>query len=132
MEEIVELDIYNILAITSNEYNVIDLTDNLTSIINDIYPNIYNKFTFLNLVGIYRIYFTKSQIKDKIEIVNTNINKTGLFGTLGNKGYITFTTNYNNNCLISFTVWHIAAGKNPYQEKLYNLKQILETKIYIY
>jgi hypothetical protein len=32
MEEIVELDIYNILTITTNEDSIIDLADNLTLI----------------------------------------------------------------------------------------------------
>jgi hypothetical protein len=51
-----------------------------------------------------------------MQIVNAN--KIGLFGTLGNKGYITFTINYNNNCLISFEVGHLEAGKNSNQERI--------------
>jgi hypothetical protein len=70
------------------------------------------------LVAIYCIYFTKSQLKDKIEIVNTNVKKTVLFGTLVNKGYVTLTINYNNNFLISFAVLDTEAGKNSNQERI--------------
>ena len=130
MEEIVELDIYNILTITSNEDSVKFWTNIITSTLNEIYPNTYKKSTVLNLIGIYCICFTKKQLKDKIDVVNTNIIKTGLFGTLGNKGYITFTLNYNSNCLISFAIGHLEAGQNSNQDRIDTLKQILETKIH--
>ena len=130
MEEIVELDIYNILTITTNEDSVKFWTDNITSTLNELYPNTYKKSTVLHLIGIFCICFTKKQLKDKIGIVNTNIIKTGLFGTLGNKGYITFTLNYNSNFLISFAIGHLEAGQNSNQDRIDTLKQILETKIH--
>ena len=128
LEEIVELDFYNIFTITTNEDSVFDWTNNITSTLNDIYPFIYKKFCLLHLIGIYCICFTKSQLKEKINLINTNVIKTGLFGTLGNKGYLTFSLKYMNN-IISFAIAHLEAGKSNCQERIDTLKQILDTKI---
>ena len=54
--------------------------------------------------------------------------KTGLVGTLRNKGYLNLTLNYYNK-IISFAVGHLEAGQNSNQERIETLKQILDTKI---
>ena len=128
LEEIVELDFYNILTITTNEDSVFDWTNNIKSTLNDIYPYTYKKSCVIHLVGIYCICFTKTQLKEKINVINTNAIKTGLFGTLGNKGYVTLSLKYMNN-ILSFAVAHLEAGKNKNQERIDTLKQILDTSI---
>ena len=129
MQEIVELDIFNILTITTNEDSVENWTENIISTLNDIYPYTYKKSSILHLIGIYCICFIKSQYKDKIDIFNTNIIKTGLFGNLGNKGYITLSIKYDKKYIISFAVCHLEAGQNSIDERIDTLKQILDTKI---
>ena len=48
---------------------------------------------------------------------------------MGNKGYVTFTLEYNFKYLISFAVGHLEAGKSSNQERIETLRQILERKI---
>ena len=127
MEEIVELDIINVLTINTNEESVKDWTNNITNMLNKVFPNTYKKSAVLNLIGIFCICFTKNHLKQKIKIVDTNVIKTGLFGTLGNKGYVNFTIKYSN-ILISFAVAHFEAGESSNEERIDTLKSILGTK----
>ena len=129
MQEIVKLDFYNILTITTNEDSRYNWTQNISFTLNKIYPHIYSKFIALDLIGIYSICFVKTELKDKIELISKNIIKTGLFGTFGNKGYVTFTLRYNNDFIISFVTCHLEAGQNSNKERIDTLKQILNSKI---
>jgi endonuclease/exonuclease/phosphatase family metal-dependent hydrolase len=129
LQEIVELDIYNILSITTNEESVSDWTKNIISTLNSIFPYTFKKISVQNLVGIYYICLAQSHLKDKIEIIGKNVIKTGLFGTLGNKGYLTLNLNLFKNTEISFAVGHLEAGKNSNDQRISTLKQILNTKI---
>jgi len=129
LQEIVELDIYNILSITTNEESVSDWTKNIISTINSIFPYTFKQISVQNLVGIYYICLAQSHLKDKIEIIGKNVIKTGLFGTLGNKGYLTLNLKLFKNTEISFAVAHLEAGKNSNEQRTSTLKQILNTKI---
>ena len=129
MEEIVELDFYNILTITTNEDSVSNWTDNITSTLNNIYPYTYKKCIVLHLIGVYLICFIKSQLQERIDIINKNVIKTGLFGTLGNKGYITLTLRYKKNYIISFAVGHFEAGQDSNEERIDTLMKILDANI---
>ena len=86
--------IYNILSITTNEDSVSDWKNNIISTINLIYPYTFKEISSLNLVGIYCLCLAQSHLKNKIEIIDKNVIKTGLFGTLGNKGYLTLNLNF--------------------------------------
>ena len=129
LQEIVELDIYNILSITSNEDTVNNWTSNLISTINSIYPYTFRQVTVLNLVGIYCIILAQSHIKDDIEILDTKVVKTGLFGTLGNKGYLIANLKLFKKIEISFAVAHLEAGESSNEERISTLKQILSTEL---
>ena len=129
LQEIVELDIYNILSITTNEESVSDWTKNIISTINSIFPYTFKQISVQNLVGIFYICLAQSHLKDKIEIIGKNVIKTGLFGTLGNKGYLTLNLKLFKNTEISFAVAHLEAGKNSNEQRTSTLKQILNTKI---
>ena len=129
LQEIVELDIYTILSITTNEDSVSDWTKIITSAINSIYPFTFKQISIQNLVGIYYICFAQSYIKDKIEIIDTKVVKTGLFGTLGNKGYLTLNLKLFKNTEISFAIGHLESGLNSNEQRISTLKQILSTKI---
>ena len=129
LQEIVELDIYNILSITTNEENVSDWTKIIISTINSIYPSTFKQISVQNLVGIFCLCLVKSYLKDKIEILDSKVVKTGLFGTLGNKGYLTLNLKLFKNTDISFAVGHLEAGKNSNEQRISTLKQILSTKI---
>ena len=129
LEEIVELDIYNILSITSNEDTVNNWTNNLISTINSIYPYTFKQITVLNLVGIYCLILVQSHLKEDIEILDTKVVKTGLFGTLGNKGYLIANLRLFKKIEISFAVGHLEAGENSNDERISTLKQILSTEL---
>ena len=129
LEEIVELDIYNILSITSNEDTVNNWTNNLISTINCIYPYTFKQITVLNLVGIYCLILAQSHLKEDIEILDTKVVKTGLFGTLGNKGYLIANLRLFKKIEISFAVGHLEAGENSNDERISTLKQILSTEL---
>ena len=128
-EEIVKLDFYSILTITTNEDSTFNWTQNISFTINELYPHIYTQFISLDLIGIFCICFIKTQLKDKIELISKNVIKTGLFGTLGNKGYVTFSLRYNNENIISIAHGHLEAGQNTNKARIDTLKQILDTKI---
>ena len=129
LQEIVELDIYNILSITTNEDSVSDWKNNIISTINLIYPYTFKEISSQSLVGIYCICLAQSHLKNKIEIIDKNVVKTGLFGTLGNKGYLTLNLKLFKSIDISFAVAHLEAGQNSNDQRIYTLKQILNTKI---
>ena len=46
LQEIVELDIYNILSITKNEESISDWTKNINSIVNSIFPYTFKQILF--------------------------------------------------------------------------------------
>ena len=129
LEEIVELDIYNLLSITSNEDTVNNWTNNLITTINSIYPYTFKQITILNLVGIYCLILAQSHLKEDIEILDTKVVKTGLFGTLGNKGYLIANLRLFKKIEISFAVGHLEAGENSNDERISTLKQILSTEL---
>ena len=131
LEEIVELDIYNILSITTNEDSVKNWTKNIISTINSLFPYTFKQISVLNLVGIYCICLAQSHLKENIEIIDSKVVKTGLFGTLGNKGYLVLNLKLYKNLEISFAVGHLEAGtsKNSNEERISTLKQILNTKL---
>ena len=129
LQEIVELDIYNILSITTNEDSVSDWTKNIISTVNSIYPYTFEKISTQNLVGIYCLCLAQSHLKDRIEIIGKNVIKTGFFGTLGNKGYLTLNLKLFKSIEISFAVGHLEAGKDSNEQRIAGLKQILNTKI---
>ena len=131
LEEIVELDIYNILSITTNEDSVKNWTKNIISTINSLFPYTFKQISVLNLVGIYCICLAQSHLKENIDIIESKVVKTGLFGTLGNKGYVVLNLKLYKNLEISFAVGHLEAGtsKNSNEERISTLKQILNTKL---
>ena len=129
LQEIVELDIYNILSITTNEDSVSNWTKNITSTLNSIFPYTFKQISVMNLVGIYCICFAQAYLKDNIEIIDSNVIKTGLFGTLGNKGYLSLNLRLNKSMDISFAVGHLEAGQYSNDQRISTLKQILDTKI---
>ena len=89
-----------------------DWTKIIISTINSIYPSTFKQISVQNLVGIFCLCLVKSYLKDKIEILDSKVVKTGLFGTLGNKGYLTLNLKLFKNTDISFAVGHLEAGKN--------------------
>ena len=96
--------------------------------IDEIYPYTYKSICLQHLIGLHCICFAKSQLKERINVINTNAIKTGLFGAFGNKGYITLTIKYNNKSTISFAVGHLEAGKNSNEERIETLNNYIENK----
>ena len=129
LQEIVELDIYSVLTITSNEDSVSNWTNIIKSVINSLFPYTFKQISIQHLIGIYSICFVQSYLKENIDIINTKVVKTGLFGTLGNKGYMTLNIRLFKSFDISFAVGHLEAGKSSNDQRISTLKQILETRM---
>ena len=125
MQEIVPLDVANVLCINTNEESVNSWTRNYINTLNNIYPSTYSKLDNFDLVGIFFICFVKNNIRKYISNIDHSINKTGFLGTMGNKGYITFSLNIKNRKLF-FGTGHFEAGQDSNDERIETFKQVIQ------
>ena len=131
IQEIVKLNITNILSITSNQESVNMWTKIIKSTLKSIYPKEnYIELKSLNLVGIYILILIKNELKNNIFLLDYNMTKTGMYGTLGNKGFFTISMKCNNK-IISFGSGHFEAGKGKNEERINTLIQLLNQPIKI-
>ena len=92
IQEIIKLSITSILSIVSNQENVFVWTNNIMNTINKVFKNTeYYQLQCLDLVGIYLLVLIKKSLRKNITLIDSNITKTGVYGTLGNKGFFTLT-----------------------------------------
>ena len=130
LQEIVELNLTNILLV-SNQESVDSWTNNIQSTIKNIFPNEkYNELIKLSLVGIYYILFIKEDLKPDISLLDHNIIKTGMYGTLGNKGFFIICLKYFDK-IISFGTGHFEAGQSYNSERVDTLIQLLNNPLNI-
>ena len=129
-QEIVKLNFTNIVLV-SNQESVNAWTDNLKSTIKKIFPNEnYIELKSLSLVGIFLIVFVKNDLNDNIFLLDNNVTKTGMYGTLGNKGF--FTTSFQcYDKIISLGSGHFEAGQSKNAERVDTLTQLLNKPINI-
>jgi hypothetical protein len=85
----------------------------------------------MDLVGIYIIVLIKSSLKNDVYLLDSNTTKTGIYGTMGNKGFFTLTLKCFGN-YISFGSGHFEAGQSKNEERIETLKQLLNKEINIY
>ncbi len=78
----------------------------------------------LDLVGVFLIIFVKSSMKDKIKNFDHAIIKTGLMGTMGNKGSCLIRFNYMDTTL-AFSCGHLAAGSSALGNRINEIHEIL-------
>ena len=132
IQEIIKLSITSVLSIVSNQENVKAWTENILNTLNRVFPNTnYYQLKCMDLVGIYIIVLIKSSLKNDIYLLDSNTTKTGIYGTMGNKGFFTLTLKCYGN-YISFGSGHFEAGQSKNEERIETLKQLLNKEINIY
>lgn len=77
-----------------------------------------------DLVGLFMIFFVKTSIKDKIQNFDSFILKTGMMGTLGNKGSCLLRFNYLDTSF-AFSCGHLAAGSSKNQNRIQEIIEIM-------
>ena len=131
IQEIIKLSITSILSIVSNQENVITWTNNITNTINKVFNNIeYFQLKCMDLVGIYLLVLVKKTLRKNVFLIDSNITKTGVYGTLGNKGFFTLTLKCFDS-LISFGSGHFEAGQSKNEDRINTLIQLLNKNINI-
>jgi len=76
----------------------------------------------LDLVGIFIAIFAKEEIYENITNIDTQIVRTGIFGTFGNKGSCIVRFNYFDTSL-AFSCGHFASGDN-HQSRIHELEDV--------
>jgi len=116
LQEIVSLNAKNIM-ISSNSMKVDKWRSVITKNISKIDKYIYVQT--LDLVGIFLIVFVKEKLISKIKNLDSVIIKTGMMGTLGNKGSCLIRFNYNDTSLV-LSGCHLSADNNKNRIQEFN------------
>ena len=129
IQEIIKLSITSILSIVSNQDNVIAWTNNIINTINKVFNNVdYYQLKILDLVGIYLLVLVKKSLRKNISLIDSNITKTGVYGTMGNKGFVTLTLKCFDS-IISFGSGHFEAGQSKNEDRINTLVQLLNKNV---
>ena len=130
LQEIVKLNFANIV-LNSNQEIITEWTQNIISNLQKVFPkDLYSPLKILNLVGIYLIVLLKEDLKKNVFLLEHNITKTGMYGTLGNKGFFTVTLQIFDK-ILSIGSGHLEAGQGKNKERIDTLIQILNKNINI-
>jgi hypothetical protein len=93
--------------------------------------NILGKYTIVktsNLVGIYMIIFIKENLCEYISKIESCTIKTGLMGTLGNKGNCIIRFNFQD-VSFAFSCCHLKSGENELNSRILEISEILNKNI---
>ena len=131
IQEIVKLNLTNILSIKSNQ----EIIDSWTKLIKSTLKNIFPKENYLeikclNLVGIFILILVKNELSNNIFLLDHNMTKRGMYGTLGNKGFFTISMKCYDK-IISFGSGHFESGKSKNEERINTLIQLLNKPLNI-
>ena len=129
IQEIIKLSITSVLSLVSNQENVKAWTDNILYTIEKVYPGIkYFELKCMDLVGIYILVLVKTDLAENIYVIDSNTTKTGVYGTMGNKGFFTVTLKCYDS-IISFGSGHFEAGQSKNEDRINTLYQLLNKPI---
>ena len=129
IQEIIKLSITSVLSIVSNQENVKAWTDNILNTISKVFPDAeYYELKCMDLVGIYILILVKKDIRKNIYVLDSNTTKTGVYGTMGNKGFFTVTLKCFDN-LLSFGSGHFEAGQSKNADRIDTLNMLLNKPI---
>ena len=129
IQEIIKLSITSVLSIVSNQENVKAWTDNILYTINKVYPGIeYYQLKCMDLVGIYILILIKKELRQNIYVLDSNITKTGVYGTMGNKGFLTVTLKCYDT-FIAIGSGHFEAGQSKNEDRIETLYLLLNKQI---
>ena len=131
IQEIIKLSITSILSIVSNQENVITWTTNIINTISKVFKgNEYYQLKCMDLVGIYLLVLVKKSLRKNVSLIDSNTTKTGVYGTMGNKGFFTLTLKCFDS-LISFGSGHFEAGQSKNEDRISTLIQLLNKSVNI-
>ena len=131
IQEIIKLSLTSVLSLVSNQENVKAWTDNILYTIRKVFPETeYYQLKCMDLVGIYILVLVKKDLKQNIYLLDSNTTKTGVYGTMGNKGFFTLTLKCFDN-FISFGSGHFEAGQSKNDDRIDTLYQLLNKPINI-
>ncbi len=121
LQEIVSLNAKNIVLLSNNAK--VDFWRNLiTKNLNQIDKYVVLKTS--DLVGIYTIVFVKESLKENVRNIENIINRTGLLGTMGNKGSCIMRFNYFDTS-IALACCHLSAGSGNITARIGEINDII-------
>ena len=127
LQEIISLNAKNIVL--SSNTNFVEAWKNL------IFKNLneIDKYIILktdSLVGIFLIIFVKESLKDNFRNIEALIVKTGVLGTMGNKGSIVMRFNYLDTSL-AISCAHLSAGQSEVNSRICEMTDIITKSIQV-
>lgn len=90
----------------------------------------YSLIKTLDLVGLYQLIFIKTELKENVRYLDSQIIKTGVMGTVGNKGSLIIKFSYLDTDL-AFVCSHLSHGMDGNKHRINELQQILSKTIMI-
>ena len=129
-EEIVDLNATNIMYASNTEKK-----NNIKSIMSEAFSSIprsnddndpYVLIKELDLIGIYFLTYVKQSIMKNIKNVDTQFIKTGLMGSVGNKGSVLVRFNINDTTF-AISCNHLTAGSQYQDTRRNQMINILNT-----
>jgi synaptojanin len=121
LQEIVDLNAKNIV-LSSNTSKVDYWRNAINKHMNEI--DKYVVLKTLDLVGIFFIVYVKEALKDNVKNIDSLIVRTGLLGTMGNKGSCLLRFNYLDTSF-SVSVAHLSAGSTNVNARITEINDIL-------
>jgi len=121
LQEIVSLNAKNIV-LSSNSSQVEAWRNLIQKNLNEIDNYIILKTS--DLVGIFQIIFVKDSLKENFRNIEALIVRTGLLGTMGNKGSCMMRFNYLDTSL-AFACCHLAAGSSEVNSRISEMTEVI-------
>jgi hypothetical protein len=121
LQEIVSLNAKNIV-LSSNAAQVDAWRNLIQKNLNEIDNYIILKSA--DLVGIFQIIFVKESLKENFRNIESLIVRTGMLGTMGNKGSCVMRFNYLDTS-IAFACCHLAAGASEVNSRISEMTEVI-------
>jgi hypothetical protein len=121
LQEIVSLNAKNIV-LSSNSSKVEFWRNLIMKNLNEI--DKYVVIKSLDLVGLFSIVFVKESIKENIRNIDSMIVRTGMMGTMGNKGTCLLRFNYLDTSF-SIACCHLSAGASNVNSRITEMNDIM-------
>ncbi|KAH8740122.1 phosphatidylinositol phosphate phosphatase [Cryptosporidium ryanae] len=90
----------------------------------------YVKLHSTSLVGLFCIVFIRKPLYHFVKSVESSSLKLGLMGNTGNKGAVVVRVNFHRFGTVAFTNVHLSSGEQNHEDRISQLKIILQTQIF--
>ena len=128
LQEIVDLNAKNIIVFTSNSTRVESWNNLITKNLKELGNFVMVKT--VDLVGLFLVIFIKENLCGSLRNIESTIIRTGLMGTMGNKGSCMIRFNFNETSFI-VSCCHLKAGAKNVDSRLTEISDILNKNIHI-